>query len=71
MRLYHPNENKNLVYDVEDRPPIGKNIVFALQQFLAIIAATILVPAIVNGATGTTYLSQSAALIGAGTLVYL
>ena len=60
------NENKNLVYDVEDRPPIGKNIVFALQQFLAIIAATILVPAIVNGATGTTYLSQSAALIGAG-----
>ena len=67
------NENKNLVYDVEDRPPIGKNIVFALQQFLAIIAATILVPAIVNGATGTTYLSQSAALIGAGagTLVYL
>ena len=65
--------NKNLVYDVEDRPPVGKNIVFALQQFLAIIAATILVPAIVNGNTGTTYLSQSAALIGAGagTLVYL
>ena len=65
--------NRNLVYDVEDRPPFVKNIIFALQQFLAIIAATILVPAIVNGSTGTEYLSQSAALIGAGagTLVYL
>ena len=65
--------NNNLVYDVEDRPPVGKNIIFALQQFLAIIAATILVPAIVNSNSGTMYLSQSAALIGAGagTLVYL
>ena len=62
----------NLVYTVEDKPGWGKTIVFALQQLLAIMAATIAVPAIVNGVTGAT-MSQSAALFGAGvgTLVYL
>ena len=62
----------NLVYRVEDKPSWGKTVVFALQQLLAIMAATIAVPAIVNGATGAT-MSQSAALFGAGvgTLVYL
>ena len=62
----------NLVYQVEDKPSWGKTVVFALQQLLAIMAATIAVPAIVNGATGAT-MSQSAALFGAGvgTLVYL
>lgn len=62
----------NLVYNVEDKPSWGKTIVFALQQLLAIMAATIAVPAIVNGVTGAT-MSQSAALFGAGvgTLVYL
>ncbi len=63
--------NVNLVYDVNEKPPFGKNLLFALQQFLAIIAATILVP-ILSDSTGV-YLSQSAALIGAGvgTIVYL
>lgn len=64
--------NKNgLVYDVNEKPPFGKNLLFAIQQFLAIIAATLLVP-ILSDSTGV-YLSQSAALIGAGmgTLVYL
>lgn len=64
--------NKNgLIYDVNEKPPFGKNLLFALQQFLAIIAATILVP-ILSDASGV-YLSQSAALIGAGmgTIVYL
>ena len=62
----------NLVYQVEDKPSWSKTLVFALQQLLAIMAATIAVPAIVNGATGAT-MSQSAALFGAGvgTLVYL
>jgi len=62
----------NLIYQVEDKPGWGKTIVFALQQLLAIMAATIAVPAIVNGVTGAT-MSQSAALLGAGvgTLVYL
>ncbi len=56
-----------LVYGVFDRPKFGQMIVFAIQQLLAIMAATIAVPAIVgNGMTA------SAALFGAGigTLVY-
>ena len=57
-----------LIYNVKDRPGFGKVIVFAFQQLLAILAATIAVPAIVGNG-----MSQSAALLGAGvgTLVYL
>lgn len=57
-----------MIYGVKDRPPVGRLILFALQQLLAILAATIAVPmAIGNG------MSSSAALFGAGagTLVYL
>lgn len=57
----------NLIYNVEDKPRFSECIVFAFQQLLAIIAATIAVPAIVgNGMTA------SAALFGAGigTLIY-
>lgn len=62
----------NLIYGVKDKPGLWKTIVFALQQVLAILAATIVVPVIINGATGS-QMSQSAALFGAGvgTLVYL
>ncbi len=65
-------KNVNLVYGVEDKPGLFKTIIFALQQVLAILAATIVVPVIINGATGSS-MSQSAALFGAGvgTLVYL
>ena len=58
----------NLVYGIKDRPSFGKTILFALQQLLAIMAATIAVPAIVGNG-----MSQTAALFGAGvgTLVYL
>lgn len=57
-----------LVYGVKDRPSFGKTLVFALQQLLAILAATIAVPAIIGNG-----MSQSAALFGAGvgTIVYL
>ncbi len=60
-----------LVYDIADKPPIKKNLVYALQQLLAIMAATLLVPILVDG-TGV-YMSQPAALCGAGvgTLFYL
>ena len=58
----------NLVYDIKDRPSAGKTLVFAFQQLLAILAATIAVPSIVGNG-----MSQSAALFGAGvgTIVYL
>ncbi len=61
-----------LVYGVKDRPKAGQVVVFALQQLLAILAATITVPIMVNGNTGSE-LSISAALCGAGvgTIVYL
>ena len=58
-----------LIYDVNDRPPIGKLIAFSIQQLLAIITATIAVPMIV----GTDVLTPAAALLGAGfgTICYL
>ena len=64
--------NSNLVYGVKDKPGLWKTLVFAFQQVLAILAATIVVPVIINGNTGSD-MSQSAALVGAGlgTLVYL
>ena len=60
-----------LVYDVADKPPIKKNLIYAFQQLLAIMAATLLVPILVDG-TGV-YMSQPAALCGAGfgTLFYI
>ena len=59
--------SKNLVYDIHDKPQFSKMLVFAFQQLLAIMAATIAVPAIVGNG-----MSISAALFGAGigTLVY-
>ena len=62
-----------LVYDIHDKPKFGPNLIFALQQLLAIIAATLLVPVLVNGGQSTIVMDQSAALLGAGigTLVYL
>ncbi|MGN0805573.1 MAG: uracil-xanthine permease family protein [Candidatus Coproplasma sp.] len=57
-----------LVYGVKDRPSIPRTLLFALQQLLAILAATIAVPMIIGNG-----MSPSAALFGAGvgTLVYL
>ena len=57
----------NLVYGIKDKPQFGKLIIFAIQQLLAIMAATIAVPAIIGNG-----MSASAALFGAGvgTLVY-
>ena len=58
----------NLVYGIKDKPKFSQLILFALQQLLAILAATIAVPSIIGNG-----MSQSAALFGAGvgTLVYL
>ena len=58
----------NLIYGIKDKPSFGEVVLFALQQLLAIMAATIAVPAVVgNGMTA------SAALFGAGvgSIVYL
>ncbi|MBO5836289.1 MAG: uracil-xanthine permease [Oscillospiraceae bacterium] len=57
----------NLVYGINDKPKFGQMLIFAFQQVLAILAATIAVPAIIGNG-----MSQAAALLGAGvgTLVY-
>ncbi len=60
-----------LVYDVSDKPKFSKTIVFAFQQMIAIMAATLLVPMIVSSYGLAA--DPAAALFGAGigTLVYI
>ena len=60
-----------LTYGVKDRPPFRKNFVFAFQQMIAIMAATLLVPILVS-MTGL-YCDPAAAFFGAGagSIVYL
>lgn len=57
-----------MIFNVKDRPKFGQLIVFAIQQLLAIMAATLVVPVIVGHG-----MSPAAALFGAGvgTLVYV
>ena len=57
-----------LVYDVEDKPKFSKLLVFAFQQVLAVLAATIAVPTIIGLPADI-----PAAILGGGlgTLVYL
>ena len=58
----------DLIYGIKDKPRFAKVMLFAFQQLLAIMAATIAVPAIIGHG-----LTASAALFGAGvgTIVYL
>ncbi len=70
-----------MIYQVNDRPKFFQLLVFALQQLLAIMTATLVVPVIINGtdafkgAFGSVAMKMSpaAALVGAGvgTLVYV
>ena len=55
-----------MIYGINDRPPIGKMIAFAIQMLLSIFVATALIAQICGVAT-------SGALVGAGlaTLIYL
>ena len=69
-----------LIYGIKDKPKFGQLIVFAIQQLLAIMAATLVVPIITNSDPDvvakfgdTVGMEPAAALFGAGmgTLVYL
>ncbi len=67
-------QNK-LVFGIHDKPKFGQLLVFAFQQLLAIMAATLVVPILVSqnaGLEGAEVMSPAAALLGAGvgTLVY-
>lgn len=60
-----------LIYDINDKPKFSQTIVFAFQQMIAIMAATLLVPMIMTGYGLPS--DPAAALFGAGlgTIVYL
>ena len=57
-----------LYYDIHDKPKFGQMIIYAFQQLLAIMAATLVVPIIIGNG-----MQPTAALFGAGigTLVYV
>ena len=57
-----------LIYGVNDKPKFGQLLIFAIQQLLAIMTATLVVPVIIGNG-----MSPAAALVGAGvgTLFYV
>ena len=57
-----------LYYDIKDKPKFGQMLIYALQQLLAIMAATLVVPIIIGNG-----MQPTAALFGAGigTLIYV
>lgn len=65
-----------LIYDVSDRPGLSKTLLFAFQQMIAIMAATLLVPMLMSSYAmsndNTLSFDPAAALFGAGigTLFY-
>lgn len=65
--------SSNLLYDTNEKPPINKWIVLAIQHVFAMFGATILVPILVNEAAGAEVLTIPVALLasGIGTLIYI
>ena len=68
-----------LVYDVQDKPKLSQTLIFAFQQMIAIMAATLLVPMLMSGYAilgnpeNTLSFDPAAALFGAGigSIVYI
>ena len=62
-----------MLFDVNEKPPIAKWIILALQHVFAMFGATILVPILVNSAAGEVVLTIPVALVtsGIGTLIYI
>ena len=66
-------EQRKMLYDINEKPPIPKWIILALQHVFAMFGATILVPILVNSQAGETVLTIPVALVssGIGTLIYI
>ncbi len=66
-------EKSKMVLDVNEKPPIAKWIILALQHVFAMFGATILVPILVNAQAEATVLTIPVALVtsGIGTLIYI
>lgn len=66
-------KSMNLIYDTNEKPPIGKWIILALQHVFAMFGATVLMPILVNQSAGAEVMHISTALLasGVGTLLYI
>lgn len=66
-------EKSKMVLDVNEKPPVAKWIILALQHVFAMFGATILVPILVNAQAEATVLTIPVALVtsGIGTLIYI
>ncbi len=66
-------KTSKLLYDTNDKPPIGRWIILAIQHLFAMFGATILVPILVNSAAGAEVLTVPVTLVasGIGTLIYI
>lgn len=66
-------EKTNMNIGINEKPPIAKWIVLAIQHVFAMFGATILVPILVNAQAGETVLTIPVALVtsGIGTLIYI
>ena len=64
---------RKMTIDVDEKPPVAKWIVLAIQHVFAMFGATILVPILVNQAAGEVVLTIPVALVasGIGTLIYI
>lgn len=66
-------EKNKLLYDTNEKPPVGKWIILAIQHVFAMFGATILVPILVNNIANAEVLTIPIALVasGIGTLIYI
>lgn len=66
-------EENKMIIGINEKPPIAKWIILALQHVFAMFGATILVPILVNSGAGETVLTIPVALVtsGIGTLIYI
>ena len=66
-------EKTNLTLDVNEKPPVAKWIILAIQHVFAMFGATLLVPILVNAQAGEVVLTIPVALVtsGIGTLIYI
>lgn len=66
-------KTNKMTLDVNERPPLAKWIILAIQHVFAMFGATILVPILVNQQAGATVLTIPVALVasGIGTLIYI
>ncbi|MBO5397910.1 MAG: uracil-xanthine permease [Clostridia bacterium] len=66
-------EENKMIIGINEKPPIAKWIILAIQHVFAMFGATILVPILVNSGAGETVLTIPVALVtsGIGTLIYI